>query len=89
MGIFLGIFLDRFGYPAVGIALPENGVYGGSQYFRIGCPNLLPFLCLRVCREVRNGETFALEFIDCVLELRDRCADVGQFDDVCIIGKRI
>jgi hypothetical protein len=67
---------------AVGIALAQNRVDGAAEYLAKTYFEFFFCIVLRIFRKVRNFVTLRLQFLDCGLQLRNRCADVRQLDDV-------
>ena len=74
--------LHRDRCPPVGIALTEDGVDRTPQHLRVASLDLLLGVVGRCLGIVGDVVTLGLELGDRFLELRNRCADVGQLDDV-------
>ena len=68
---------------AVGIAFAQHGVDGAAEYLAEAGLEFFFGIVLWIFRKVRNLVTLRLQFLDRGFQLRNRGADVGQFDDVC------
>ena len=82
---------------AVGVALAQDRVYCAAFDAVVAFAYGFFFVSLRVGGIVGNGKAFRLQFFNCSSQLRYGCADIRQFDHVCIglfhqfaqLGKRI
>ena len=82
---------------AVGVAFTQDGVDRTAFDAVVAFAHSFFFIGLRVGRIVGNGKAFRLQFFNRGSQLRYGCADVRQFDHVCIglfhqfaqLGKRI
>ena len=82
MRILLGILLHGGRRAAVGIALSQHRVHRAALHlveFRFRVLLLIGFGVFRV---VGNGVPLGLQFGDRGFDLRNRCADIREFDDV-------
>ena len=75
-------FLYCGGNPAIGISLAQNRVDGAAENLRIARSGVTLSVAASVLGIVRNLESLRLQFCDGFLQLRYRCTDVRQLDDV-------
>ena len=80
--VLLRVRLHRCRHAPIGIALAQNGVHRAAQHLRITRADILLRIGLRILREIRHGKTIALQLLNRRHQLRDRCADIRQLDDV-------
>ncbi len=80
--IFLSEFLDRDSSAPVRVSFTQHRVDGGAEYFGIAFLDLFFCFGLRLFRILGNIIAFFTQFLDRGLQLRDRCTDIRQFDDV-------
>ncbi|OQA08236.1 MAG: hypothetical protein BWY66_01081 [bacterium ADurb.Bin374] len=80
--VLAGILFHRIGDAAVGIALAQHGIHGAAEDLRVTRLDLFLLVGFRLGRILGNLVAVRLELLDGRLELRDRGADVRQFDDV-------
>ena len=81
--VFLGVFLDRLGYPAVGVSFTEHGVDGGAEHLCISGTDFFFLLGLGIGGKVGNVKPFALQLLDCIDQLGNGCTNVGKLYNVC------
>ena len=86
--MLLRVLLDRLGRPAIGVALAQDGVHRRAHHLVVPRPDLALFGCRRLVGEVGKVVALGLQLGDSRRHLRDRCADVGQLDDVDLWGER-
>ncbi|CWN52425.1 Uncharacterised protein [Neisseria meningitidis] len=95
--IFFGKVFHRFGGATVGVAFTQDRVYRAAFDAVVAFAHGFFFIGLRVGRIIGNGKAFRLQFFNRGGQLRYGCADVRQFDYVCIglfyqfaqFGKRV
>ena len=81
------VVLHRERGTAIAVALAQDGVDRRTLDAVVPGADVLLLERLRVVRVIRDVEALALQFGDGALELRDRCRDVRELDDVRL-GKR-
>ncbi len=86
--VVAGKVLHCLGGAAVGVALAEHRVHGGTLYLVVLRADCLFFFSSRSVRIVGHIKAVFLEFGDGGLELRHRSRNVRELDDVCIRFKR-
>ncbi len=86
--VFARKLLDRQRGTAIGVSFAQHRVNCAAQHLAITRPDFLLGFGLRVFRIVGDPVSLRLQFADRRLELRERCADIGQLDDVCFRFER-
>ena len=81
-GIILRVFLDRLGGTPIGVAFAEDRINRAALDLVITRLDFLFLVVLGLIRIVGELVSLALQLRDGRLQLRDRCADIRQFDDV-------
>ena len=76
------VLLDRGGGAAVGVAFAQHRVHRAAEHLAVTRLDLLLGIRFRVFRIIRDFVSLGLQFLDRRLQLRQRCADIGQLDDV-------
>ena len=76
------ILLDRLGGAAIRVAFAQHRIHRAAQAFAVALLDVLFFVGLRIPGIVGDRVTLVLQFLDGGRELRNRSADVRQFDDV-------
>ena len=82
MRIGLGVGLDRRRHTTIRIPLSQHGVDRTAQHPGIPCLDRLFGLTLRFLGIFGHVVPVILQFLDGGLQLRNRCADIWQLDDV-------
>ncbi len=67
---------------AIRIALSQDWIHCRAQALGVTIANGFVCVCFWVFREIRQLIALALQLLNTSLELRNRCTDVGQLDDV-------
>jgi len=83
MRMLLCIFLNGRRHATIRVAFTQHGVYRATQHLRITRFDSSLFIVGRIGGIVRNIVALVLQFPDRGGQLRDRCTDIGQLDDVC------
>ncbi len=76
------VLLDRSRSAAVGVAFAQHGIHGAAEHLAVTGLDFLLGIRLRIFRIVRDLVALRLQFLDRGLQLRDRCANIRQLDDV-------
>ena len=80
--VLAGVVLHGLRRAAVGISLTQDGIHGAAFYFVVaGLGVLLGVIRWRL-GVIGHRESASLQLSDCRFQLRDRRADVREFDDV-------
>ena len=82
MRIPFRVCLHRCRHSAIGIAFTQDRIHGAAEHFRIASAELFFGIVFRLFRIIRQIVALRLEFTDGGCELRNRCADIRQLDDV-------
>ncbi len=73
---------DRSGGAAVGVAFAQHRVHRATEHLAVTQLDLFFRIRFRIIGVVRNLVSLRLQFLDRGLQLRERCADIGQLDNV-------
>ncbi len=79
-----GVLLDSLGRPAVRVAFPQHRVHRAAEGLGVTLLDDLFLVGLRLSGVVRQVVALGLQLLDGGQQLRHRCADVRQLDDVGI-----
>ena len=80
--VLLGKRLHWCCHAAIGIAFAQNRIHRRTKHLRVTLAHRLFLISLWFLGEVRHGKAIRLQFLNGRDQLRDRGADIRQFDDV-------